>query len=97
MASLQLNRSLCSAADPDQVAYLMADVSDVQANDIKEIYDGLEALSCKSCSGGRCWEAVTNLDHNSTYSGSRPLLRGHHAIWHLGISWDFGVTLGCIF
>ena len=25
----------------------MADVSDVQTNDIKEIYDGLEALSCK--------------------------------------------------
>lgn len=25
----------------------MADVSDVQNNDIKEIYDGLEALSCK--------------------------------------------------
>lgn len=33
--------------NPMQVAYLMADVSDVQTNDIKEIYDGLEALSCK--------------------------------------------------
>lgn len=29
------------------VAYLMADVSDVQNNDIKEIYDGLEALSSR--------------------------------------------------
>lgn len=29
------------------VAYLMADVSDVQLSDIKEIHDGLEALSCK--------------------------------------------------
>lgn len=30
------------------IAYLMADVSDVKAQDIKEISDGLEALSCKS-------------------------------------------------
>lgn len=30
-----------------QVAYLMADVSNVQTSDIKEIHDGLEALSCK--------------------------------------------------
>jgi D-3-phosphoglycerate dehydrogenase len=29
------------------IAYLMADVSNVKANDIKEISDGLEALSCK--------------------------------------------------
>lgn len=30
-----------------EVAYLMADVSDVQTNDIKEIYDALEALSSR--------------------------------------------------
>lgn len=31
-----------------EVAYLMADVSNVQLSDIKEIHDGLEGLSCKS-------------------------------------------------
>lgn len=39
------------------IAYLMADVSSVKAQDIKEISDGLEALSCKlfafCISGGR--------------------------------------------
>lgn len=30
-----------------EVAYLMADVSNVQLSDIKEIHDGLEGLSCK--------------------------------------------------
>lgn len=31
-----------------QVAYLMADISNVQTSEIKEISDSLEALSCKS-------------------------------------------------
>jgi D-3-phosphoglycerate dehydrogenase len=30
-----------------QVAYLMADISNVQASEIKDISDSLEALSCK--------------------------------------------------
>jgi D-3-phosphoglycerate dehydrogenase len=31
----------------DQVAYLMADISDVAISDIREISDALEALPCK--------------------------------------------------
>lgn len=31
-----------------QTAYLMADISDVKAGDLKEITDNLEALSCES-------------------------------------------------
>jgi hypothetical protein len=29
------------------VAYLMADISNVQRTEVKEIFDSLEALSCK--------------------------------------------------
>jgi D-3-phosphoglycerate dehydrogenase len=36
-----------AAANKIQVAYLMADISNVQLSDIKEISDSLEALSCK--------------------------------------------------
>jgi hypothetical protein len=31
----------------DQVAYLMADISDVNSTQIKELYQSLESLSCK--------------------------------------------------
>lgn len=31
----------------DEVAYLMADISDVSTSEIKEISEALEALSCK--------------------------------------------------
>lgn len=31
-----------------EVAYLMADVSDIQLSDLKEIHEGLNGLSCKS-------------------------------------------------
>jgi D-3-phosphoglycerate dehydrogenase len=34
-------------ANKTQVAYLMADISDVRPGQIKEISDSLEALSCK--------------------------------------------------
>jgi len=30
-----------------EVAYLMADISDVNVGEIKDIYEGLEALSCE--------------------------------------------------
>jgi D-3-phosphoglycerate dehydrogenase len=33
------------------VAYLMADISDVKPSEIKEISDSLEALSCKNAPG----------------------------------------------
>ena len=33
-----------------EVAYLMADISDVNQGEIKDIYEGLEALNCKSLS-----------------------------------------------
>lgn len=36
-------------ANKAQVAYLMADISDVRPGQIKEISDSLEALSCKIC------------------------------------------------
>lgn len=32
-----------------QVAYLMADISDVSTSVIKELYQSLESLSCKIC------------------------------------------------
>jgi hypothetical protein len=36
-----------AVANESQVAYLMADISNVQTSEIKEISDSLEALSCK--------------------------------------------------
>jgi hypothetical protein len=38
---------LTADIDPIQVAYLMADISNVKPSEIKEISDSLEALSCK--------------------------------------------------
>lgn len=35
-----------AADDDDQVAYLMADISDANATVIKDIYQQLESLSC---------------------------------------------------
>jgi D-3-phosphoglycerate dehydrogenase len=40
--------TLEAISNKTQVAYLMADISNVQTSDIKEISDSLEALSCKS-------------------------------------------------
>lgn len=42
---LMLSKSL--TINVSQVAYLMADISNVQPSEIKEISDSLEALSCK--------------------------------------------------
>lgn len=33
-------------ADNEQVAYLMADISDVDTGNIKDLYQKLESLSC---------------------------------------------------
>jgi D-3-phosphoglycerate dehydrogenase len=58
------------------IAYLMADVSNVKVDSIKEISDGLEALSCK------CSHATLHLQTPMTNAiisqnpHSRPLLRG---------------------
>ena len=33
-----------------EVAYLLADISDVNQSEIKDLYESLESLSCESCS-----------------------------------------------
>lgn len=49
MLTTKWNASLIMALTwVSQVAYLMADISNVQYEQIKDIIDGLEALSCKS-------------------------------------------------
>lgn len=50
----------------------MADVSDVQTNDLKEILEGLEALSCKSLHCGKISKETAN--SISPYLGSCALL-----------------------
>lgn len=57
------------------VAYLMADVSNVQANDIREIHDSLEVLSCKLSPCGVGSKSVDVwLTWDSAHSGSNSLL-----------------------
>jgi hypothetical protein len=54
-----------------QVAYLMADISDVQTSEIKDISDSLEALSC------RCTEVLKDFhpaNPRSTHSHTHTLL-----------------------
>ena len=34
----------------DDIAYLMADISNVSGRNLQELYDSLEGLSCKSAS-----------------------------------------------
>lgn len=46
--SILLGAASLIMTDNSQVAYLMADISNVQTSEIKEISDNLEALSCKS-------------------------------------------------
>lgn len=50
VCSLKRKKSLLLKRTPDnqiQVAYLMADISDVGAATIKDLYERLESLSCK--------------------------------------------------
>jgi hypothetical protein len=51
----------------EQVAYLMADVGNVQSNEIKDIYENLEALSCKSIHISTIHPAISfDIDLNRT-------------------------------
>jgi D-3-phosphoglycerate dehydrogenase len=43
-----------------QVAYLMADVSDVDTNNIKDLHEKLESLGCESSSARRLTFALSN-------------------------------------
>lgn len=52
--SILLQTVLLIMTDNSQVAYLMADISNVQTSEIKEISDSLEALSCKSARLRNC-------------------------------------------
>jgi D-3-phosphoglycerate dehydrogenase len=56
------------------VAYLMADISSVTPNDLKEISDALEGLSCKFCN-------IVNLRYiltkSSSHSYSNFVLKAH--------------------
>jgi len=53
-----------------QVAYLMADISDVRISEIREISDNLEALSCKEPFQGN--HEISNM--NSAHHDPHPLL-----------------------
>ena len=56
-----------------QVAYLMADISNVNLDQIKELYASLESLSCESCESGFCSDII--LTHNSSYYDAGTLLK----------------------
>lgn len=55
-----------SVANVCQVAYLMADISDVSASVIKDLYQSLESLSCKSIGSTTARYAI--LIHHSSHS-----------------------------
>lgn len=59
------------------VAYMMADVSDVQTDDLKEISESLEALSCK-CASENCKGQCTNVkQHVSWFVSCTKETSGH--------------------
>lgn len=68
-----------------QVAYLMADISNVQYAQIKDITESLEALSCKHLTSG-CTKAIANNDslyHDSGSLLTRPKERGGRSCFML--------------
>lgn len=51
-----------------QVAYLMADISNVNLHEIKDLYENLEGLSCES--GPATHAAVSNIGVDTSQLGS---------------------------
>lgn len=70
----------------------MADVSDVKAEDIKEISDSLDSLSCKltpDMTDAYCMYVTENM--RSAYLDPCPVLDWVWRSWHFGE----GVCIGC--